>query len=577
MKVVLTQSQGRLEALAERLAERGHDVRRLPLIALETRPAAELRRGVERLGRCPWLLFTSRQAVQAWADAGGSLTERSAGAERRIGAVGPGTAASIRELGGQVSLVAAEASGRGLAAAFLACGGRGPVALPLGERSSGDLRWALAAAGVEARTLVVYGSRPLVWPEDLGPVDVIFVASPSALEALPLSVARGARLVALGPSTAAAVRARGLECLQASAPDPERVLAAIESALSAAPPRPKGSERSMTKPDLTRRPRRLRATPAIRELVAETTLSASNLIAPFFVVPGCDRLEAIAALPGVSRYSPDRLLPALEEALKLGIRAVLLFGVLPDSDKDPEGAGGADPAGPVPSALRAAREAFGNDLSLITDVCLCAHTDHGHCGVLRETSRGVIVDNDASLERLAAMALTHAEAGAHIVAPSDMMDGRVGAIRGALDASGFSEVSILAYSVKYASAFYGPFREAAGSAPSFGDRSSYQMDPRNAREALLEARLDEAQGADMLMVKPALAYLDIIARVRAASELPLAAYNVSGEYALLRHGAAAGALDYGRAVRETLNAIRRAGADLVITYHAQEALREGWL
>jgi porphobilinogen synthase len=333
----------------------------------------------------------------------------------------------------------------------------------------------------------------------------------------------------------------------------------------------------MTKPDLTRRPRRLRGTPAIREMVAETTLRPRDLIAPYFVLPGSGRTEAIGALPGVSRHSVDRLLPELEGALELGIRSVVLFGVLPDDSKDPLGESAADPSGPVPSALRAARQAFGDDLTLITDVCLCTHTTHGHCGVLRETAHGVVIDNDASLSRLAAMAVTHAEAGAHLVSPSDMMDGRVAAIRAALDGQGYSEVGILAYSVKYASAFYGPFRDAAGSAPTFGDRATYQMDPRNAREALIEARLDEVEGADMLMVKPALAYLDVIARVRDETSLPLVAYNVSGEYALLRHGAAAGALDYPRAVRETLTAIRRAGADLVITYHALEAAREGWL
>ena len=312
-------------------------------------------------------------------------------------------------------------------------------------------------------------------------------------------------------------------------------------------------------------------------MVAETSLRPENLIAPFFVLPGRDRSEDIAALPGVSRFSPDRLLRELESTLELGIRSAVLFGVLPDDAKDPQGESASDPAGPVPTALRAARQAFGDDLTLITDVCLCTHTSHGHCGVLREERGGHVIDNDASLPRLAAMAVAHAEAGAHVVSPSDMMDGRVAAIRAALDAAGHSTVGILAYSVKYASAFYGPFRHAAGSAPSFGDRASYQMDPRNAREALVEARLDEEEGADMLMVKPALAYLDVIARVRAASQLPLVAYNVSGEYALLRHGAAAGAIDYGRAVRETLTSIRRAGADLIISYHAQEAVREGWL
>ncbi|MCS7059051.1 MAG: porphobilinogen synthase, partial [Meiothermus sp.] len=241
------------------------------------------------------------------------------------------------------------------------------------------------------------------------------------------------------------------------------------------------------------------------------------------------------------------------------------------------GQSSADPEGPVPQAIRAARKAFGEEVVIFTDVCLCAHTSHGHCGVLKETPRGLRIDNDRSLRQLAAMALAHAEAGADFVAPSDMMDGRVGYIRRALDEAGFAEVGVLSYAVKYASAFYGPFREAAKSAPSFGDRASYQMDVRNAREALREAALDEAEGADMLMVKPALAYLDILARLRPSTSLPLVAYNVSGEYAMLKAAAQAGVLDEARAVREALLAIKRAGADLIVSYHALEALEGGWL
>lgn len=330
-------------------------------------------------------------------------------------------------------------------------------------------------------------------------------------------------------------------------------------------------------PHMPHRPRRLRQSAALRDSVAETWLHPEDLIAPFFVIPSQGREEPIQALPGISRYSVDRLLPQLERALKLGVRSVMLFGVLPPSEKDPLAQSAADPDGPVPTALRAARKAFGNDLVLYADVCLCTHTDHGHCGLLKETPRGVVIDNDASLAQLARMALVQAEAGVDFVAPSDMMDGRVGYLRRALDEAGHPGVGILSYAVKYASAFYGPFREAAGSAPSFGDRSTYQMDPRNAREALREAQLDEEEGADLLMVKPALAYLDILARLRPTTQLPLAAYNVSGEYAMLKAAAAAGALEEGRAVRETLTAIKRAGADLIITYHALEALERGWL
>lgn len=332
-----------------------------------------------------------------------------------------------------------------------------------------------------------------------------------------------------------------------------------------------------TLPDMTQRPRRLRASAALRESIAETHLHPSDFLVPFFVMPGQGLAEPIAALPGIHRYSVDQLLPELERTLKLGLRAVLLFGVLPDSQKDPYGQSAADPKGPVPTAIREARKAFGEDLVIYTDVCLCAHTSHGHCGVLQETPRGVWIDNDRTLPQLAAMAMAHAEAGTDFVAPSDMMDGRVGYLRRALDQAGHTGVGILSYAVKYASAFYGPFRDAAKSAPSFGDRASYQMDIRNAREALREAALDEAEGADMLMVKPALAYLDILAHLRPQTHLPLVAYNVSGEYAMLKAAARAGVLDEARAVRETLMAIKRAGADLIVSYHAQEAWAQSWI
>lgn len=325
------------------------------------------------------------------------------------------------------------------------------------------------------------------------------------------------------------------------------------------------------------RPRRLRHSQALRDSVAETWLRPTDFIVPFFVVPGAKLEEPIHVLPGISRYSVDLLLFQLERAAKRGVRSAMLFGVLPQSAKDSEATSATDAEGPVAQALRQARKVFGNDIVLYSDVCLCTHTDHGHCGLLKETPRGVVIDNDSSLERLAAMALTHAEAGVDFVSPSDMMDGRVGYIRQALDRSGHTEVGILAYAVKYASAFYGPFREAAGSAPSFGDRSTYQMDPRNAREALREARLDLSEGADMVMVKPALPYLDVLARVREITQLPLVAYNVSGEYAMIKAAAAAGALEEARAVREALTSIKRAGADLIISYHALEALEKGWV
>lgn len=342
-----------------------------------------------------------------------------------------------------------------------------------------------------------------------------------------------------------------------------------------------------TIPVPVRRPRRLRRTRALREMVAETRLHPERLIAPFFVVPGREQTQPIGSLPGVSRFSVDRLLPELERAAAVGIRAVCLFGVVPPDRKDALGSDADDANGPVAAALRAAKEAFGDDLTLITDVCLCGYTDHGHCGVLSPGPRGAVVDNDASLPRLASMAVAHAEAGADLVSPSDMMDGRVAAIRAALDGAGHEAVGILSYAVKYASAFYGPFRDAAGSAPSGSagegdaappsDRTSYQMDPRNVREADLEAALDEAEGADLLMVKPALPYLDVIARVRAGTSLPIVAYHVSGEYAMLEAAVAAGLMERAAAVRETLTAIHRAGADLIFSYYAVPALERGWL
>lgn len=335
--------------------------------------------------------------------------------------------------------------------------------------------------------------------------------------------------------------------------------------------------------NLVKRPRRLRTSAAMRELVAETVLQPKDFIVPFFVVPGKNEVQPIAALPGISRFSVDTLMDQLERSLKLGVKSVVLFGVLPESHKLPGGEQAYDAEGPVQTALREARLNFGNDLVLITDVCLCGYTDHGHCGLLKTTPRGVVIDNDSSLEGLSQMALSHAEAGADIVSPSDMMDGRVAAIRQKLDAEGYSDVGILSYAVKYASAFYGPFREAAGSSPSKAlsnvpkDRKSYQMDPRNAAEALREAQLDETEGADMLMVKPALPYLDVLVTLRSQTQLPLVAYNVSGEYAMIKAAAAAGVFDEPLAVQESLTAIKRAGADLIVSYHVLDALEQGWL
>ncbi len=319
------------------------------------------------------------------------------------------------------------------------------------------------------------------------------------------------------------------------------------------------------------RPRRLRRTKELRALVRETTLEPRHLVLPLFFHAALTERRAIPSMPGVSQLPVARAADEARRARELGLGGVLLFG-LPER-KDPRGDCGADPDGPVPRAIRAMKDAV-PELVVMADVCVDEYTDHGHCGVLATDARGrTDVDNDATLEVLARIALAYARAGADVVAPSDMMDGRVGRIRGALDGDGYAETLILSYAVKYASAFYGPFRDAAECAPKFGDRASYQMDPGNAREALREARLDVEEGADMLMVKPALPYLDVLAKVRAETTLPLAAYNVSGEYAMLKAAAAAGMIDEARAVLEILTSIRRAGADFVLTYHAGEAAR----
>jgi porphobilinogen synthase len=325
------------------------------------------------------------------------------------------------------------------------------------------------------------------------------------------------------------------------------------------------------------RMRRLRSSASLRGLVRETELRAGQLVLPLFVSEDGPPRESIATLPGVERLSISTLLDEAHEVAALGLAGVMLFGI--PAAKDAEGTGAWDEEGVIQTAVRALKRAL-PELLVLTDVCLCEYTDHGHCGVLREGGTGVsgdppIVDNDATLELLARVAVSHARAGADLVAPSDMMDGRVGAIRGALDEEGFADTPILAYSAKFASAFYGPFREAAGSTPARGDRRGYQMDPANGREAVREALLDVQEGADMVMVKPALAYGDLIRAVKRATRLPVAAYNVSGEYAMVKAAAAAGYLDERAAVLEILTSLRRAGADTIISYHSKDAAQ--WL
>jgi len=314
------------------------------------------------------------------------------------------------------------------------------------------------------------------------------------------------------------------------------------------------------------RPRRLRQNGAFRRMVRETRLSVDNLIMPLFIVPGTQLARPVPSMPGIAQLSVDRAVEECKAIYDLGIPAVIFFGI-PDT-KDSVGSGAYNDNGIIQRALRAIKEAVPG-LLLITDVCLCEYTDHGHCGVIVQGD----VDNDSTLDLLAKEALSHAKAGADMVAPSDMMDGRVGAIRERLDEEGFERIPIMAYAAKFASGFYGPFRDAADSTPQFGDRRSYQMDPPNADEALREVKLDIDEGADIVMVKPALAYLDLIWRVKERFGYPVAAYNVSGEYAMLKAAAQNGWLDEERVMMETLLAMRRAGADMILTYFAKDAAR----
>ena len=316
------------------------------------------------------------------------------------------------------------------------------------------------------------------------------------------------------------------------------------------------------------RPRRLRRGEALRRLVAQTSVQPGNLVLPLFVKEGIAEPQPVASMPGVVQHTRDSLRKAAVDAVQQGVGGLILFGI--PAAKDARGSAADDPAGIIQLALRDLTAEVGDDTVLIADLCLCEYTDHGHCGVLADDRD---VDNDATLDRYAAIACAQAAAGAHVVAPSGMMDGQVGAIRSALDQAGYPGVAICAYSAKYASAFYGPFRDAAEGAPRFGDRAGYQQDARRAGEALREAELDLDEGADIVMIKPALAYLDIIRRVADAVPVPVAAYQVSGEYAMVEAAAARGWLDRDRAIMETLTAIRRAGADIIMTYWAAEVAR----
>jgi porphobilinogen synthase len=322
---------------------------------------------------------------------------------------------------------------------------------------------------------------------------------------------------------------------------------------------------------ITQRPRRLRKNAIVREMVAETRLSKDMFIYPYFVVDGEKVVHPIDAMPGINHYSVDELLKDVEQGLKIGINKILLFGV--GEHKTIDASSSFSNNSIVVKAVKALKEKFGDTLYVITDVCVCAYTTHGHCGILHDE----YVHNDSSVEVLAKMALAHAQAGADMVAPSDMMDGRIAAMRSLLDKNGFENTAIMSYSIKYASAYYGPFREAADSAPQKGDRKSYQMDHRNGNESMTEGLLDEAEGADILMVKPALAYMDVIFNLSQHTLLPIACYNVSGEYSMVKAAAQKGWIDEQKIVMENMYAFARAGANIIITYHTKDIFEKGWM
>ncbi|MGF1924239.1 MAG: porphobilinogen synthase [Bacteroidia bacterium] len=319
------------------------------------------------------------------------------------------------------------------------------------------------------------------------------------------------------------------------------------------------------------RPRRLRKNPIVREMVAETRLSKDMFIYPYFVVPGTGVTKAIDAMPGINHFSTDALLKDVEKGLKLGVNKIMLFGVGDEKSEDANSAYSSTSL--VPVTVRALKKNFGDDLYVVTDVCVCSYTTHGHCGIMKDD----YIDNDLSVGLIAKIGLTHAEAGADMLAPSDMMDGRVAVMRSKLDGSGFVNTAIMSHATKFASAYYGPFREAADCAPNKGDRKAYQMDFRNGIEAVREAYLDEVEGADVLMVKPALAYLDIIGKLKQNSNLPIACYNVSGEYSMVKAAAQKGWIDEQKVVMETMHAFARAGASIITTYHIRDIVENNWM
>ena len=551
--ILVTRPGGPADPLVAELESRGYSVSSVPTVVMRA-----LDVDWPDLRDFEWVVVTSAAGVD-------SLPAVPAGP--RWAAVGQATAGALRARGVEADLVPQESSGAALASA-LPDPADARVLLVRASAADPDLPDGLRKRGASVTEITAYetvegpaeSAAPLRQALASPDLAAVVFASGSAVRGF-IKLGGGSSLpaVTIGPRTTTAARAAGFTVVaEAAAPDVGQLASAVERALpvvAGKTPRPA-------------RPRRLRSSPALRALVRETRLHPSQLIAPLFVVGGRGRREEIASLKGHARLSPDLAVQKAHGLSELGVGGVLLFGI-PDS-KDANGSGADDRRGPVPETMRLLRRE-GLPIALAADVCLCEYTSHGHCGVLD----GEKVDNDASLTRLAAAAIAYAEAGADIVGPSAMMDGQVAALRSGLDGAGFIDTAIMAYASKHASAFYGPFRDAAGSTPSFGDRKSYQMDPANAHEALREMQLDADEGADILMVKPGLTSLDLLARARDRFDLPLAAYQVSGEAAMIEAAAEHGWIDRRRAILESITAIVRAGAGIVITYFAADVA--SWL
>ena len=545
--VLVTRPAGPRDPLVAELESRGY---RVSAVATVVTRAIQVE--WPDLAGYDWVVVTSAAGVAA-------LPELPAGP--RWAAVGESTASALRARGATADVVPAEANGSALAEALPDPRGR-RVLFVRASLADPDLPAGLRERGATVDEVTAYETvegpaesadelRQALRQSDLAAV--VFASGSAVRGFAKLAGATALPAITIGPRTTAVARDAGFNVVAESpGPSVQQLAAAVTRAIPSL---------SMPGPQ---RPRRLRTNPAMRALVRETRLDPSQLIAPLFVINGREQSHQIASLKGHSRITPDLALREAHRLAELGVGGVLLFGIL--DDKDAAGSGADDPRGPVPETLRLLRRE-GLPLALAADVCLCEYTSHGHCGVLD----GEEIDNDASLRRLAAAAIAYAEAGADIVGPSAMMDGQVAALRSGLDGAGFESTAIMAYASKHASSLYGPFREAAGSTPSFGDRKSYQMDPANGREAIREMALDAAEGADILMVKPAITSLDLLARARDRFDLPFAAYQVSGEAAMIEAAADRGWLDRRGAVLESLTAIVRAGAGIVITYFAADA------